>query len=108
MALPNGEQALDVRDAKGAILGFFLPEKEYRELLSERDSLRKELTTLQENVEELRKERACYVRMLEAWEKEGVAPFTRIEVENLEREGLSFATVVSEIEAMMRSVPEGT
>jgi hypothetical protein len=102
MTLPNGEQPLELREAKGPILGFFVPEKDFRELVGERDALRKELAELTALVEQLRQDRDNYARILEVWENEGVAPLTRREVEGLEREGLPFAAVVAEIEMMIR------
>ena len=39
MTLPNGEQTLEVRDPKGTILGFIVPEKYLRDLLREREAL---------------------------------------------------------------------
>jgi hypothetical protein len=102
MTLPNGEQALEVREANGPVLGFFVPEKDFRELLQERDAMRKELLELKASNEQLQRERDNYARIVEVWEKEGIAPLTRREVENLEREGVPFATVVAEIEAVTR------
>jgi hypothetical protein len=108
MALPNVEQSLESDDVKGAVPGYFVPEKDFRELLVKRAALRKELAALKGDLEQVRRDRDNYAKMFEAWEKEGVAPFTRREVEELEREGVSFATVVAQIEAMMRPASGGS
>ena len=107
LTLPNGEQALEIREANGPRLGFFVPEKEFHELLRERDAMRQELLELKASNEQLRRERDNYARILEVWEKEGIAPLTRRDVEKLERECVPFEVVIAEVEAVIHP-PSGS
>jgi uncharacterized coiled-coil DUF342 family protein len=78
------------------------------------EDLRRKVSDLQEEVgqlrtteKELREEISNYEKMLEAWEKYGVAPFTRKELDELEKHGVPFEEIVREIEELTRSSGEG-
>jgi hypothetical protein len=110
MTFPNGEHGLELRDTKGTTLGFFVSEQELRERAAERETLCKQVADLQSRLEELaRDEKALrekvndYAKILEVWERDGIAPPTRNEIEQLRREGIPFETVIAEVEGLVRT-----
>jgi hypothetical protein len=114
MTFPNGEQRLELRDTKGTTLGFFLSERELKEQKEEREALRKQVADLQARLDDmgrdkeaLRKEVNNYAKMLEVWERDGIAPMTRNEMEHLRKEGIPFETVIREIEELQRTPSRG-
>jgi hypothetical protein len=122
MTLPNGEQTLEVRDATGSLLGFIVPEKDFRDLVSERDVLRKELAALKANVEQLRRDRAeieelkkqlaearsdldNFEKMLHAWDAHGVAPPGQADIEEARHSGIRGRQLLAEIEQLLFAPP---
>ena len=110
MNLPNGDQKLELRDLKGNTLGFFVSDRELREEAAEREALRKQVAEMQDRIDELTRETERlhmdvdnYAKILEVWERDGIAPMTRKEMEHLEKYGIPFETVIGEIEDLIRS-----
>jgi predicted nucleic acid-binding Zn-ribbon protein len=115
MTLPNGEQPLEIRDANGTILGFIVPEKHFRELLSERETLQKERDALRDQVERLEEQsnEACrqrdearktvseFEKMWEAWNSHGVIPPRESEIERARETGIRGRELISEIENIL-------
>jgi hypothetical protein len=114
MTFPNGEQRLELRDTKGTTLGFFLSEHELREQAAEREALRKQVADLQSRLAEsdrdkeaLRGEVNNYAKILEVWERDGIAPISRKEMEHLRTNGVPLETVIAEIEELVRTSSRG-
>lgn len=115
MILSNGEQTLEVRDDKGAILGFIVPEKHFRELLNEREALQRELDALRNQVQGLEKQlteagRQCdearsalgdNEKMWQAFNTYGVVPPRKSEIERARESGVRGRELVAEIENLL-------
>jgi uncharacterized protein (DUF3084 family) len=54
----NPNQNLEVRDASGTTVGFFVQDRSFREFLAERDALRQQVAALQEQLDAVRKDGA--------------------------------------------------
>src|SRR5258707_42165 len=96
MSLPNGAQLLEAREVA-----------ECERLRSELAEMEARLTESTREKEELRKEVANCERILEVWERDGVAPMTRKELEHQRRHGVPFEAVIAEIEGMVQSSSGG-
>src|SRR5437660_827802 len=114
MNVPNGEQRLELRDPEGNTLGFFVSDRKLREEAAERGTLRKQVAEMQDQIDELTREKERlhkevdnYAKILEVWERDCVAPMTRKEMEHLEKHGIPFETVVAEVEEQIRSRSAG-
>jgi predicted nuclease with TOPRIM domain len=114
MTFSNGEQRLELRDTKGTTLGFFLSERELQEQAEEREALRKQVADLQSQLDAvahdkkaLREEVENYAKMLEVWERDGIAPMTHKELEQLRKDGIPFESVIAEIDALVRIPSRG-
>ncbi len=94
MSIPlNPNQILELRDASGQIVGFFTPEKAWKDLLAERDQLREEL-------EKVKEERDNFRISVEALMQKKIT-FTAEELEDLQKNGLSFEQVMEEIQPIL-------
>jgi hypothetical protein len=109
MTFPNGEQRLELRDTKGTTLGFFLSDRELQEQAAERETLCRTISDLQCSLDKLTRDNETlrgevdnYAKMLEVWERDGIAPMTRKEMEPLRTQGIPFETVLSEIDELVR------
>jgi uncharacterized coiled-coil DUF342 family protein len=114
MSFTNGEQRLELRDPKGATLGYFLSERELQEVQAEREKLRKQLADLQAQIDtmgceknELLNEVDNYRKIMEVWERDGIAPMTRREMADLEQNGIPGERVLAEIEKIVRASAAG-
>jgi hypothetical protein len=93
MSLSNGGQPLEVRDALGAIRGYFVPEEELQGLIDERDGLRRKVEELEKQVADLGE----YEKMYRAWSELGVPPPRECEIEEMRRNGVSLEELLAEI-----------
>jgi uncharacterized protein (DUF3084 family) len=103
----NFEQRLELRNASGTTLGYFVPNDTIHSLLTERDSLHQELTRLQKELAALRKEkeeveteRNAYQQSLQALLKEDFT-FTEEEILDLQQNGIPFEQVIAEVEKIV-------
>ena len=109
MSIPiNLDQKLELRDASGSTVGFVLPEQFLRDLLAERDALRKEVAELQEQLTALRDraarveaERDGYLESLHFLTRKDVVPFTEQELADLQKNGMPFDQIIPEIEQIV-------
>ena len=121
MTLPNDKQPLEIRDPNGAILGFIVAEKHFREMLSEREALHKELDALRNQVEGLEEQSTEASRqrdearnavsdsekMWEAWNSYGVVPPRECEVERARESGIDGRELIAEIDGILYPASDG-
>jgi predicted nucleic acid-binding Zn-ribbon protein len=115
MTLPKAEQPLEIRDATGAIVGFVVTEKHFRELLREREALQKERDDLRDQVvrleeqsseagrelDEARKAVSDFEKTWEAWNEYGVIPPREREIERARESGIRGGELIKEIESIL-------
>jgi hypothetical protein len=111
MTLPNGEHTLEIRDPKGALVGFVVPEKHFRELLGERaavDALRNQVEQLEKQLTEVGRQRdearnalSDFEKMFQAWNAYGVVPPRETEIERARESGIRGRELVAEIEKLL-------
>ena len=121
MTLPDGEQTLKVRDPTGAVLGFIVPEKHMRELLSGGEALLTELNALRDEkagleeknteagrqLDEAKEVVSNFEKMWEAWNKYGVIPLRECEIERARESGIEGRELIAEIEHLLYPTSAG-
>ena len=108
MSFPIGlDQKLEVRDASGAIVGFILSDQQTRDLLAERDALRKRVAELQAQTARLTAERDGYLESLHFLTRKELTPLTEQELTELQKDGLPFEQLLPEIEQIVGLKADG-
>ena len=109
MSFPiNLDQRLEVRDASGATVGFILSDQQTRDLITERDALRKQVAELQrqtaalhDQAARLKAERDGYLESLHFLTRQNLTPLTEPELAELNRDGLPFEQLLPEMEQVV-------
>jgi DNA repair exonuclease SbcCD ATPase subunit len=94
----NLDQKLEVRDASGKTVGFFLSESTLRELMAEQDRMRQELARLRQIQEELEKEREEYQMSCTALGEMYQAAMEMVDPKALEQRSTSFDRLIQELD----------
>jgi predicted nucleic acid-binding Zn-ribbon protein len=104
----NLDQNLELRDPSGTPVGFFVPDRVFRDLLAERDDLRRqvavlrqEVLDLQAQVEKVAREKDERIRSLRDLCRELARPITAEELAEIKKDGIPFAQVVAEVEQIV-------
>lgn len=95
------DQRLEVRDASGATVGFILSDQQTRDLLADRDALRKRVAELQAQTARLTAERDGYLESLHFLARKELTPLTEQELAELQKDGLPFEQLLPEIEQIV-------
>ncbi len=102
-------QGLELRDASGRTLGVFLPDAVIKELIAERDALRKQVAEQQEKLATLKAERDSYRQTVYALWPKDVPLLTEEELDEMKRNGIPFRQIIEEIELFFSDgEPSGT
>jgi seryl-tRNA synthetase len=94
-------QGLELRDPTGSKLGVFVPEPVLRDLLAERDALRKQLAEEQARLREVEKERDAYMQSIYHLTRKDFEnhTFTEEDLREMEKNGVTGEQILREIEA---------
>jgi chorismate mutase len=114
MSPPLNHGAQELRDDAGSTVGFFLPDRQLRELLAERDALMKQVAELQaqlaaERAEaaQIRKERDAYLETAHYLTRKDLVPFTAEELADIRENGIPFEEVIAEVERAVQGQGHG-
>jgi alkylation response protein AidB-like acyl-CoA dehydrogenase len=106
------DQNLEVCDASGTTVGFLVPERAFRDLLAEREALRRQVAELRQEVlalraqaEKVAREKDERIQTLRDLCRELVPPITAEELAEMKKDGISFARVVDEVEQIVAGNP---
>jgi hypothetical protein len=97
------DETLVLRDASGAALRIFVPEDALNELLAESDRLRQQVAEQQKQIDALQEDCNGYLQTIFALLPRSEVSFTREELVDLERNGVSMRQVVEEVEKIVNA-----
>src|SRR5262249_32871595 len=95
-------QPFQFADASGRPVGTFLPEAKLRELIAERDSLRKELEDLRKALDEVTAERNDYRRGRISSLPPEEFTLTAEDLKDMEKNGYTMEQILADIESLDR------
>jgi hypothetical protein len=98
MSSLNVGGGLYLHDAQGARVGVVLPERELRELLAERDALRKEAADLRERLSRMQAERDEYCQALDVISEDKSLMFDRKELDQARKMGVTLDVILRDLD----------
>lgn len=104
----------ELRDAAGSTVGVFLPDQQLRDLLAERDALKKQVVELQSQLAaerdegaRTRQERDAYLESLHYLARKDLVPWTAEDLADLRENGIPFEEVISGVEQLVKEHGRG-
>ncbi len=100
MSSLNVSEGLFLHDAAGARVGVVLPERELRELLAERDALRKEVADLRDRLSRVQAERDEYRQALDVISEDKSLLFDRKELDQARKAGVTLDVLLRDLDGL--------